>query len=557
MWCALVVAVLLVRVLPAVACEKSGSAAYVGTYVPEQWNPEGYVKVAERKAVLTWGPPLWMPARQLVAVRPDLFQMEDRAERQIRFERDGVGCVVAMTMTNLPFEGRLKRKTDESPLPLDLLLSGRMKEAFPRLLRETSEDPRKLVELGERMQFVPKDVTAAQELAELLTTKFPKDASTWQLLGETSIALGKRTVAITSFERAFALDTKNDQARRALEMLGVRKPAADLPKLPFKMADVFQPPTVEEIAAVRKSWQAKDARPRQARVLLDEQTEIHGIRFHMRVLEVAVGETRQAGVILVPEGAAVGKTPVLVEAKGVSWNFFPLRIQEGLNVASILGKDLGRFVLVAPGFRGERVEVGGRVFQSDSPHESWDGAAEDLLEFLNVALETTPQADPHRICVFGRSRGGTVALLAGERDSRIGCVVAWAAPTDWFELMAPAGWTQQQVAEDALRYHSKINEGGGQYVYNFLRYAVDGKESLADVRRRMIASSPLYFTNSLPATQVNYGLEDSIVPENNGRELMQRAGSQVESHFYPDAGHDQDLFEAPENARRFLLEHAK
>ena len=98
MWCALVVAVLLVRVLPAVACEKSGSAAYVGTYVPEQWNPEGYVKVAERKAVLTWGPPLWMPARQLVAVRPDLFQMEDRAERQIRFERDGVGCVVAMTM---------------------------------------------------------------------------------------------------------------------------------------------------------------------------------------------------------------------------------------------------------------------------------------------------------------------------------------------------------------------------------------------------------------------------------------------------------------------------
>ena len=556
MWCVLVAASLL-QAFPSVACEKTGLAAYIGKYVPEHWNTEGYVTVALRKGILTWGPPMWMPARQLVPARDDVFQMEERAERQIRFERDGAGCVVTMTMTNLPFEGRLTRKLDAAPLALDLLLAGRVAEAFPQLLRDAGDDPQKLAELGERMLVVPKDVPAAQGLAEQLTTQFPKNAAAWQLLGEASMTLGKKAVASTSFERALALDGNNNDVRRALEMLGVRKPAAGLPMLPFKLADVFQPPTAREIAAVRQSWQAEDTRPRTMRVLLEEPLEIQGVRFHLRTLEVAVGDTRQVGAILLPEGATAGKIPVLVEAKGVSWNFFPLQVPEGLNVASILGKDLGRFIVVAPGFRGERVEVDGHSFQSGSPHESWDGAAQDLLAFLHVALETTPEADPNKICIFGRSRGGTVALLAAERDPRIGCVVAWAAPTDWFELMAPAGWTQQQIAEDALRYRSKMNESGGQFIYNFLRYAVEGKEQLADVRRRMIASSPLYFTGSLPPTQANYGMEDSIVPQRNGREFVKRAGQGVEAHFYPDAGHDQDLFEAPENARRFLLEHAK
>lgn len=539
------------------ACDKEGLAAYVGKYVPEQWSTEGYVAVGLRKGVLTWGPPMWMPARQLLAVHEDTFQMEDRPERQIRFERDGEGCVVAMTMTNLPFDGRLLRKTDDSPLSLDLLLSGRATDAFPGLLRQAADDPQKLVELGKRMQFVPKDIAPAQALAELLTRHFPKNAAAWQLLGETAIALGKRDVATASFQHAFALNEENGDARRALEMLGARKPTAELPKMPFTIADVFQPPTSEEIAAVRKSWQRKDPHPRLVRVLLEESMEIQATRFHMRVLEVSIGDTRQFGAILVPEDAVIGRTPVLVEAKGVSWNFFPLKIPDGLTTASILKKDLGRFVIVAPGFRGERVEVGKHSFQSDSPHESWDGAAKDLIGFLNMALETTPQADPHRVCVFGRSRGGTVALLAGERDARIGCLVAWAAPTDWFELMASEGWTQQQISEDALRYHSKLDERGGQFIYNFLRDAVEGKEQLADVRRRMIASSPLYFTSNLPATQVNYGIEDSIVPQINGREFVKRTGNLVKAHFYPDAGHDQDLFDAPENARRFLLEHAK
>jgi dipeptidyl aminopeptidase/acylaminoacyl peptidase len=222
-------------------------------------------------------------------------------------------------------------------------------------------------------------------------------------------------------------------------------------------------------------------------------------------------------------------------------------------VAEILGEDIGIYVIVAPGFRGEQVQAAGKSFTSNSPRESWDGAADDLIAFLNVALASTPEADSERICVFGRSRGGTVALLAAERDPRIGCVVAWAAPTDWFRFMAPAGWTQQQIAEDALRYRAKMNERGGQFVYNFLRPGRE--ENLVGVRLRMIASSPLYFADSLPEAQVHYGVEDSIVPERNGRELVRRTNSKLKAFFYPNAGHDQDLFDAPGNTRRFLAGH--
>jgi dipeptidyl aminopeptidase/acylaminoacyl peptidase len=184
----------------------------------------------------------------------------------------------------------------------------------------------------------------------------------------------------------------------------------------------------------------------------------------------------------------------------------------------------------------------------------------DLLALLNVALETTLEADPARIGVFGRSRGGAVALLAAERDSRIRCAVSWAAPADWVRSMAPEGWTQREAAEDAFRRDAKLGEAGGQFLYNFLRFSREGKESLAAVRTRLIASSPLYFAESLPPAQLHYGVEDAIVPERNGRAIESRlrrwpeGARRVELRYHADAGHDQDLFEAPRRSREFLLE---
>ena len=540
----------------AAPCRRVGPAAYVGKYAPDAWNTEGFVAVQQRQGMLTWAPPLWMPPRKLVQVGKDTFQIEDRTERQVRFERNASGCVVAMSMTNLPFQGKLTRQSDSRLLPLEELLLGRATAAFPLLLAQAGGDPDKLVGLGQRMLTVPKAVRPAKLLAVQITQHFAASAPAWMLLGDAQMALAEQTAAVASFRRSFDLDG-NQEARRALEMLHLREPAAELPSLPFPLADVFPQPTPQEITAVRHSWRARDLKPKDVRVLFESEETIRSTRFRLRVVEHVVAGAAEIGVILVPQHASRRKMPVIVEAKGVSWNFFPLRIPDGLNLADILGEDIGRYVIVAPGFRGEKVQVAGKSFTSNSPPESWDGAADDLIAFLNVALESTPEADSERICVFGRSRGGTVALLAGERDPRIGCVVAWAAPTDWFRLMAPAGWTQQQIAEDALRYRAKMNERGGQFVYNFLRPRPGHEENLDSVRLRMIASSPLYFADSLPEAQVHYGVEDSIVPERNGRKLVSRASPKLKAFFYPNAGHDQDLFDAPANTRRFLAGHLR
>src|SRR6185503_2075327 len=96
---------------------------------------------------------------------------------------------------------------------------------------------------------------------------------------------------------------------------------------------------------------------------------------------------------------------------------------------------------------------------------------------------------------------------------------------------------------------------GGQNIERFLKRAIDGKATLADVRRRMIASSPLYFAHRLPRSQHHYGLEDPSVPVRNGRELVARLRSRRVLHqtfFYPGQGHDTDRIQAPITSREFI-----
>src|SRR4029077_16843740 len=93
----------------------------------------------------------------------------------------------------------------------------------------------------------------------------------------------------------------------------------------------------------------------------------------------------------------------------------------------------------------------------------------------------------------------------------------------------------------------------------FFQRALDGSQSLQQVKMHMIASSPLYFADRLPLTQVHYGIDDDWVPEHNGRELFvawQKANKPkecLEALFHPDAGHDQDVVVTPKQTREFIL----
>ncbi|HYJ46504.1 MAG TPA: hypothetical protein VEV81_07805, partial [Pyrinomonadaceae bacterium] len=214
---------------------------------------------------------------------------------------------------------------------------------------------------------------------------------------------------------------------------------------------------------------------------------------------------------------------------------------------------------VVPSFRGEILNFNGVAYQSEGDRtDAWDGATDDAIALLNVALQTTPEADPRRICAFGHSRGATVALLMGVRDARVRCVAEWAGPSDWFELMGTEGWTQQELFAEGLRTRAGPEETGGQLVEHFLLKAVRGEEGLRAVRQRMLAGSPLYFARRLPRVQLHYGVEDTSVPVRNGLGLISELRRQrvprarYQAFFYPGQGHDTDRLAAPVLTRDFF-----
>jgi dipeptidyl aminopeptidase/acylaminoacyl peptidase len=191
--------------------------------------------------------------------------------------------------------------------------------------------------------------------------------------------------------------------------------------------------------------------------------------------------------------------------------------------------------------------------------DALDGATDDAIALLSVAIQTTPEIDRTRICAFGHSRGGTVAMLTGIRDKRVGCVVNWAGPTDWFYAMGTNGWTEEELWSEALRTRANTQQTGGQNVERFLKRAIDGVADLRQVRHRMIASSPLYFAHLLPRSEHHYGMEDPFVPPRNGLELVERLrrhkipDTRFKAFFYPGEGHDTDRIAGPVVSRNFIV----
>jgi hypothetical protein len=542
-------------------CPSTGLAQYVGKYLTREWNKEGFIDIRIREGSLTFAPPFWRPARLLVPIGQDLFQLENFRERQFNFIRDDKGCVFALSTTGTPFPGRLRRISPMIVQPTELLQQGKIQQAMPELLRQSNRDPKKLVEIGREMLGIPTQIQNAKSYLDALHLSFPGNADILVALADAQIAAGNRGAAKMSLHAALDVDPKSGDALRDLEMLGDTASIGSAGwSLQFPLDEVFKSPSPAEIRSVEDEWAKRDLSVDSLQVLSVEKISVDGHSFELRVVSHKVHGFKHIGVILIPVGARKGKTPIVIEAKGVSGSFFPMEVPNGLTLVDVMGEDLSKLIIAAPGYRGEEVIVNGKSYQSEGDRwDAWDGATDDLLSLLNVAL-TLPEADTSRVCVFGRSRGGAVALLAGERDGRIKCVATWAAPTDWFELMGKQGWSVEELVADALRHQSDASRTtGGQYVGFFLKPALDGPQSLRQIRMHMIAGSPLYFADRLPLTQIHYGVDDGIVPERNGRELLlawQEANKPkecLEALFHPDAGHDQDVVVSPKETREFIL----
>jgi hypothetical protein len=560
----------------------SAYAQYLGRYT----DGADYVVYFEwTRYGMTLRPALWTATQLLKQTGSTQFAVVDRTERGATFTRDERGSVTGVTIRGMEGEGLRLTRAGDTPLPIEQLLQGAGRDAAEAYLAQVGVSPTRILEAAERV--LARFPSKASPVVDFLATAEPKFSSNVRLhtlLGAAHIAAGNRAAGLASFRRAYQLDPANKDAISGLARLQAlpAKRADDKPwTLPFPLASVFKPPTPAEIHAVEADWRTRDLAVRGVAEVAGGRIKFGADELSVRIVSHLVNGQKHFGAIIAPIDATPSCCPVIVDVKGVSWNYFHLNL-ERLDSPWFMGEARRRFIYVVPSFRGEVMQFGGVSYQSEGDRtNAWDGATDDAIALLNAALQTTPAADERRICVFGRSRGGSVALLFGERDPRISCVVEWAGPTDWFELMGTEGWTQQELFAEGLRTRAAPSETGGQLVEHFLLKAVRGEEDLGTVRHRMLASSPLYFAKRLPRVQLHYGMEDTSVPVRNGLQLaarlklpnsaqaamsrgderrsrsisrrVSRAGGS-EAFFYPRQGHDTDRLMAPDLSRKFLIE---
>ena len=553
--------------------QSTSSAEYLGRYTD---GSDYVVYFEETQYGLTLRPALWTATQLLKQTGADEFTVVDRTERGATFHRDERGHVTGVTIRGMEGEGLTLRRASEGLLPIETLLTGKGHNAALAYMKEVGSDPKRILDSAERvMSRFPSRASAVVDFLFTVQPKFSSNARLHTLLGYARVAAGDRRAALTNFRRAHQLDPKNQEAISGLGLLHAlpaTESTRDNPwEIPFPLASVFLPPTESEIRAVEADWSKRDLDPRGVVEVATGRIRFGDGQMGVRIVSHLVNGYRHFGAIIAPLDATPSCCPVIVEAKGVSWNYFPLTL-ERLDSPRFMNEARQKFIYVIPSFRGEVMKFGGVDYQSEGDRtNAWDGATDDAIALLNVALATTPVADANRICVFGRSRGGSVALLMAERDSRIRCVVEWSGPTDWFSLMGTEGWTQQELFAEGLRTRAAPNEIGGQLIEHFLSRAVSGKEDLRAVRHRMLASSPLYFAKRLPRAQLHYGMEDTSVPVINGLQLARRlklynatqsdrqlkkskvAHPGSAAFFYPRQGHDTDRLVAPDRSHQFLI----
>ncbi|HJU54945.1 MAG TPA: prolyl oligopeptidase family serine peptidase [Pyrinomonadaceae bacterium] len=533
---------------------------YVGRYT----DGEDYVVYLEQSQQgLTVRPALWTATQLLAPSGKDEFVVVDRTSRGAAFQRDEKGRVVAVTIRGMEGEGLKLVRAGQKPLPVELFLAGQGRAAARAYLAKGTSDAARLTELAENVLIrIPTKAGAVVQFLSEIAPRFPDNARLHRLLGYAHVAAGDRAAALKSFRRAYSLEPNDKETISGLARLNAL-PASSAREangwtLPFPLSAVFAKPTAAEIKKVEEDWRTRDLRPRDVQEAARGSLDLGRAKATVRIVSHLVHGSRHYGAIIVPAGATPGCCPVLIEAKGVSWNYFPLELEK-LHSPRLLADRQARFIYVVPSFRGEVLNFAGVAYQSEGDRtDALDGATDDAIALLNVALQTTPEADANRVCAFGHSRGGTVALLLGIRDSRIRCVVDWAGPTDWFYLMGTEGWTEQELYAEGMRTRAKPSETGGQNIERFLLRAIKGEQGLTEVRHRMLASSPLYFARRLPRAQLHYGLEDTSVPVRNGLRFvaeLKRQGvpaARYQTFFYPGQGHDTDRIAAPILTREFL-----
>lgn len=190
-------------------------------------------------------------------------------------------------------------------------------------------------------------------------------------------------------------------------------------------------------------------------------------------------------------------------------------------------------VYVIAAYRGQTLDVEGSAFTSPAdPGSVYDVDADDAMALLTAVLATDFLADAGRLAVAGYDRGGTAALLVGNRFPDLDLVVSLAAPTDF---------TLPTVRHMARAYLLGQSVGAFPAFEQVAAAVVEplrgGAGDLAAARLALIRRSPAHFVAPPPFVFASHGFLDGTVPVAHGRALAGIQGTS-ESVYLEQAEHD-------------------
>ncbi|WP_425408728.1 hypothetical protein [Hyphococcus sp.] len=549
-------------------------AEYAGIYA------SGPLAVAEISAVddmLAAVPPFWTSKPYFERSADDTFAMmlpSPAPDRTITFTRNQENRVAGFTLANM--EQRSDGKdferlgAGETP-PALLFLNREPHKAARAAIADQSLSADDLAEYA--LLLLLRHPARHEDSAIFLNAvseAYPDHAQLKALYGYSLVAINRREDALRVSREALTLDPENRVALEAVRRLTFDEPQAGegyRKHIPFLLRDAFAPPTREDIQETKAAVSNRDLQAKEVTLVSTHELTLSHATFDVRVISHNVHGSKHFGAVFVPKNAGPGPAPVIIDARGVNPTYSPRDVSTGTTTLRSLGPEQSNFIFLVPDYRGNTLTINDVDYVSEGdPSDAWDGAADDAIAFLNAALSVTPEADPDKIAIVGYSRGGSVALLAGARDKRIDLALNVVGPVDHLSAMDPhLGWTTWEVLADVMR-EGEIpapTEEGGQDFDHFIDRVVDDGETLGQVRRRLIASSPLYWLETLPQTHSWYGAEDHAVPVANPQILKQRLRDnglhppEYTVTVYEQRGHDTDPYIVQKEIAERLKEWAK
>jgi hypothetical protein len=506
-------------------------------------------------------PILWGAFQPLTVTSADRLVVTNRASRTLHFLRTADHCIVAVDARGFDHDVIYRKEGVGHFAGIELLLQGRANDALNRF-RKARFSAEALAQLESSVVYErPSKLHQDLLFGVAAVAEFPHSSELRSMLALLEVGSGMRAAALRDFRQSLQEDPGNKLALTALRRLSLRPGTnPSVHDLSFDVDDLWKPPTTAEIRAATEAWAKRGMVVGNVRSLYRKSISLGWGKANVTVLSYRVNGTPNVGAVIEPATGPIDG--VILDIKGVHLpTYRALNIEDTLSFA-LLGAKSSHYAYLVPALQGETLHLSDQSFTSGgNRYDAWDGATDSSIGLVKAATIRGHPVDVSKICAVGLSRGASVALLVGERIA-VRCVVAFSGPTDWFHEM-PLGypiWTSPDVVRDSVNLPDPTSPSASGYWFFqwFLAPAFNRVQTLADVRRKMLQSSPRFFAGRLPNARVFYGLDDNEVPPGNGRALAAQMNGRKMSTvsfaatFYPDAGHDTNVILSYPAAAAFL-----